>query len=154
MGGSYFSQLFFASQLSASVINIANFIDRIEILVMTELILTGFIKMSICLYVAVAGLSRIVNMKDYKAMTAPVAFGMMVFGITVYESTGEMFNWAFTVYQYYAIPFQIILPVFILIMSEIRVRKNKKLAPENEDISTQIITAKDVTAIPVILNET
>jgi spore germination protein KB len=38
----------------------------------------------------------------------------------------EMGEWAFKVYFYYAFPFQVILPMIILVIGEIKQRRRRK----------------------------
>lgn len=51
---------------------------------------------------------------------------MMNLACFVYNSIMEMFEWATEIYMYYAIPFQIILPLLIWIFAEIKSRGTKK----------------------------
>jgi spore germination protein KB len=51
---------------------------------------------------------------------------MVYFSYTVYDNIIEMQYWAFHVYPYYAFPFQVILPIILWILAEIKVRKENK----------------------------
>jgi spore germination protein KB len=53
---------------------------------------------------------------------------MMNFSLFIYKSIMEMFEWALDIYKYYAIPFQVILPLFIWIFAEIKSRKIKRVS--------------------------
>ncbi|MES9144009.1 hypothetical protein ABEP44_12830, partial [Cutibacterium acnes] len=90
----------------------------------------GLIKSSICIYVASIGFARIFKIKNHKSIVAPITLLMMHLACFIYENTMEMFEWASQVYQYHAIPFQVIIPILTLIIAEIRFRisKKKKLA--------------------------
>ncbi|HEX9060342.1 MAG TPA: endospore germination permease [Clostridia bacterium] len=115
------SDLFFPSYIAVRTINIGNFLQRFEIVIAVNYIFTGFVKTSICLYAASKGVARILNIKKSNQIVAPIGFLMMNFACFIYSNTMEMFEWV-KVYPYYAIPFQIILPVIILIGAKIKLR--------------------------------
>lgn len=51
---------------------------------------------------------------------------MMILSLIIYTNTMQMFEWLDIIYKYYAIPFEIILPLFIWITAEIKVRLRKQ----------------------------
>lgn len=116
------STLYFPSYSAVSLIDIGNFLQRIEIIVCVIFLLAGIIKIGACIYAASNGIAKIFNFDSYRILTAPIGFLMMNLSCFIYNSTMEMFDWASKIYPYYAIPFQIILPVVILIAAEIKVR--------------------------------
>lgn len=128
LGEGNISILYFPSYASVRLINIGNFLQRIEVSVTLVFIISGFIKISICLYSAGVGIAKIFNVSDYHHIIAPIGLLMMVLSIIVYKSTVEMFEWADKIYKYYAFPIEVVLPVIILIAAEIkaRVRKRRK----------------------------
>jgi len=117
---------YFPSYEAVSVVNIANFFQRIEVIVTIIFMLTGIVKISACLFAASKGLAFVLNFKNYKAIVVPVGLLMMNLACIVYKNTMEMFEWALNIYMYYAIPFQIILPLLIWIFAEIKSRGAKK----------------------------
>lgn len=112
--------LYFPSYVAVALINILDFIDRIEVLVGATFIFSGFLKCSICLYTACRGLAKIFNIKDYKQITAPVGLLVFITSVFIYKSTMEMFDWAAENYIYYVIPFSVILPIVTLTAAKIR----------------------------------
>ena len=44
----------------------------------------------------------------------------------VYDSIMEMFEWAQEIWPYYAFPFQVVLPLIILIAVEVKARLQKR----------------------------
>ena len=48
---------------------------------------------------------------------------MIYFSYTIYNNSMVMKYWAFKVYTYYAFPMQVILPIIIWILAEIKARK-------------------------------
>jgi spore germination protein KB len=120
------SHLYFPSYLAVRTANIGNFLQRFEVTVAIVFICSGFIKASICLYAAVKGAAKILNIENYTYIVAPIAFLMMNLACTIYNSTMEMFEWAIKINPYYAIPFQVLLPIIILIAAKIKIKVKSK----------------------------
>ncbi len=117
---------YYPSYEAVSVVSIANFFQRIEVIVTIIFMLTGIVKISACLFGASKGLAFVLNFKNYKAIVVPVAFLMMNLACIIYKNTMEMFEWGLGIYKHYAIPFQIILPLLIWIFAEIKCWGAKK----------------------------
>ena len=123
------SIMYFSSYASVRLIRIGNFLERIEVSVAIVFMLSGFVKVCICLLAAAKGAASVLNIGNYRQIAAPIGLLMMVLTVNIYTNTKEMFDWAAKVYPFYAIPFQILIPVIIWIVSEIKSRrvKNKSL---------------------------
>ncbi|WP_432664372.1 endospore germination permease [Wukongibacter baidiensis] len=119
--------LYFPTHSIATRINIGVFFQRIEIISAIIFILGGFVKMSISLLAACKGIAKIFGCADYRFIVAPIALLMNNLSVIIYDSTMEVIEFASTVSPYYKFPFQVILPIIILIVAEI---KKKKLVTE------------------------
>lgn len=125
LGGT--SELFyFPSHVAVSRIRIGDFIERIEVTVALVFVFGVFIKSAVCLFVACKGIAKIFKLKDYRSIVIHTGALMAYFSYILYDSIMEMQIWAFDVYEYYAFPFQVIIPVSILILAEIKTRKEKR----------------------------
>lgn len=120
--------LYFPVYTSISLINIGDFLQRLQVLVTIIYILTGFIKISICIYSACIGFSKVFNIKDYRKIVVPISLVSMSLSCIIYKNPMEMFYWALVIYKYYAFPFQVIIPIILLIGVEIKSRKGKRQA--------------------------
>lgn len=120
------SMLYFPSYSAVSVINIGEFLQRIEVTVSVVFLFAGFTKVSVCMYAATKGIAKTFNLGDYRNIAAPVGLLMVLLSRIIYENTMEMVEWAKFVYPYYAIPFQIILPIVIFIAAEMKSRSKRK----------------------------
>lgn len=129
LGSGNISILYFSSYSSVRLINIGDFLQRIEVSVAVVFMLCGFIKVCICLLVSSKGIARVLNFKNYRQIVAPIGLLMMILSLTMYSNTMEMFEWASHIYKYYAFPFEVILPLFIWISAEIKVKSDKKKFP-------------------------
>ena len=128
LGAANVSILYFSSYASVRLIEIGDFLQRIEISVTVVFLFGGFVKASLCLYAASCGMAKVLNIANYRQIVAPVGLLMMILSIIIYHSTIEMFEWAEKIYKYYAIPFEIVLPLIILIAAEIKVRSKKVIS--------------------------
>jgi len=126
LGAESIAYFYFPSHAAVSVINIANFFDRFEIVVAINFVLCGFIKATICLYSASRGFSKLFNVKNHAEFAAPLGIIMFITATFVYENMMEMFKWAEVVYKYYSMLFLIIMPVIILTFAEIKYRGQKR----------------------------
>ncbi len=119
--------VYFPSHYATSLIDIFGFIQRIEILVSTNLILSGFIKCAVCLYAACIGVMKVFNIKKINIIALVLSIAIIPVSIMIYKSTMEMFRFL-EIYKYYAIPFQFLFPIMTLIISTIQKKiKNKSI---------------------------
>lgn len=121
------SILYFSSYASVRLVNVGEFLQRIEVSVVMVFMLSGFVKVCICLLAAGRGIAKVLDLDGYRHIVAPAGLLMMIFSIVLYSNTKEMFVWAINIYPYYAIPFQVVLPLIIWITAEIKshLAKNK-----------------------------
>lgn len=124
LGSENYLNMFFPSYFSVGLINIGDFLQRIEAVVGVVFLFGGFIKASVCLYIASKGFAKIFNTGNYSDMTAPIGLLMVCMAGFIFTNTMEMFEWAAEIYKYYVIPFYVILPLITLIVIEIKTRGN------------------------------
>lgn len=120
--GNMKGSFYFPSYQAVSQISIGDFIQRIEVTVSIVFVIGVLIKSSICLLVACKGIGKILNLYDYRSIVIHTGLLMIYFSYFVYDSIMDMKLWAFKVYPYYAFPMQVILPVIIWILAEIKAR--------------------------------
>lgn len=113
----------FPSYEAVSLIDIGDFIRGVEIILYILTTIAGFIKVSLCLLASCIGIARLFNFSDYKFVAAPLGLFMMSLSFILYDSTMHMVEWL-DIYKYYALPFQVIFPIIILIFGKLK--KNKK----------------------------
>jgi spore germination protein KB len=131
LGPETIKAVYFPSYSAISRVNIGNFLQRMELAVSIVFILSGFIKIVVCLLAATKGLGRVMGFDDYRILVTPIGLLMINLSYTIYKNIHEMFDWAFKVWPYYALPFQVIIPLLIWIFIELKQRsKNKKKETE------------------------
>jgi spore germination protein KB len=120
LGTTAMDAYYFSSYHVLEIVNIADFISRIEVIVAGNYLIAGSAKFLICFYATTRGFAKLFKIEDYKILLVPVAFLMVAFSKIYYNSTMEMFEFI-NVYKYYAPIFQIILPFIIYIFAEIKI---------------------------------
>lgn len=125
LGIPFLSTQYFPSYIATSLIDFGEFFRRFEVLVAVLLLLCGFVKVSVCLFCTATGIARIFNVDNYRILTVPAALLMLSLAIFIYPNMQEMFEWV-KVYKYYAIPFQLLLPLILWVGAEAKVRFTKK----------------------------
>jgi len=119
---------YFPSFNAAKIMNLGDFLPRIESLITTNYLFAGITKIALCLLAASKGIANLFDLQDYREILAPA--GMMILALSVisYESVMHLFEFVDRYYAIYAIPFQIIIPLAIWIAAEIKVRRKKSRA--------------------------
>ncbi|WFD09735.1 GerAB/ArcD/ProY family transporter [Tepidibacter hydrothermalis] len=118
LGESMYSGYFFPSYSSVSEINIKSFIRGLEIGVSAAFLITGYVKSIVCLSACCKGISKLFCFDDYRFIVTPIAICIILVSIISFENIIEMNNWKFNIYNYYAFPFQVIIPIIIWIRGE------------------------------------
>ncbi|KGE19511.1 GerAB/ArcD/ProY family transporter [Paenibacillus wynnii] len=126
LGSNALTSLYFPSYVAVSRINVGNFLTRIEgssaIVFCTSL----FMKVSICLYVASTGMAKVFNLKSYRSVVLQMGLIMVYIANFIFKDIFEMQHFAFETYRYYALPFQVIIPLILWIGAELVIRKSNR----------------------------
>ncbi len=125
LGTPMISASYFPSYTTARILHIGDFLSRIEGSITMNFLLSGIVKITLCLTVATKGFSKLFAIKDYKRILMPTSMLVVALCAIVYKSAMEMFGFL-KYYQIYAIPFQILIPAVVWIMAEIRAKKQAK----------------------------
>jgi len=121
--------LFFPSYASVRLINIGDFLERIEITVAMVFLFAGFIKISMCLYGASIGAAHLLGCSNYRKIAAPLGLAMLILSIIIYKNTAEMFEWANNIYKYYSFIFEVFMPVVTYMAIGVRKLLSRKKKP-------------------------
>lgn len=118
---------YFPSYSAISIIALGDFLTRIEVLIGIVFMFGGFVKICVCMFAATIGISKLINVPDDRKLAVPVGLLMITLAMIIYTNTSQMFDWI-RIYKYYALPFQVILPLIILVGAEIKTRLRKLAA--------------------------
>nr|WP_280518736.1 GerAB/ArcD/ProY family transporter [Lederbergia wuyishanensis] len=99
------------------------FLERLDIFFMLALIILGFFKISIYVYVALIGTADLFNIKQPSKLAFPFGFVAWFFSLAVASNVTEHFQEGLYVFPlYFQLPFQIIFPSIILIIAFLKNR--------------------------------
>jgi spore germination protein KB len=99
----------------------------------TTYIMSGIIKISICIFAATTGIAQLFNLNDYKPFILPTTALIVSISIWVYSNVIEMLQFNEYIWPIYSTPFQVIIPIILLIISFIRKKKENINSSKIED---------------------
>lgn len=126
LGENNFQSSFFPIYTAIARVNIRNFFQRMELLATVVYLSAGFVKTSFCFMGACLGIAKLFGFKDYQFFATPVCFLMFSVSLFNFDSIIELFDWMVAVWNYYAIPFQVLLPVMIFVGALIKNKGARK----------------------------
>lgn len=121
------STLYFPAHLVASRLIIGKYFERIEIVIDVIFIIATFAKLCISLLATCIGISKIFNLGDYRFIVTPIGLLLINLSYFLHTSVMEWLEWAIAVWPPFAFLFQVILPIIILIIAEIKNNTLKKV---------------------------
>ncbi|EKN65708.1 spore germination protein [Neobacillus bataviensis LMG 21833] len=111
-------------------IQLANFIERLDVLFMLYLVIGGFFKISLFFYAAVVGATDLFRFKNHQKMSFPIGLIILLASVTIATTYAEHIQEGLKVVPVYLHwPFQIIIPTLLLIIAFFRKRKQKTTSP-------------------------
>ncbi|MDF1996215.1 GerAB/ArcD/ProY family transporter [Peribacillus frigoritolerans] len=107
-------------------IEVAGFLERLDVYFLFLLMIGGFIKISVFTYVAVTGTANVFNVKQPSRLAYPVGFVILLSSIIIASSfTEHMHEGLGAVPIYIHLPFQVIIPLLLLIIAFFKNRKKE-----------------------------
>jgi spore germination protein KB len=129
LGVALFQRSTFPLLTTVGRIQIADFIERLDVLFMLYLIIGGFFKIAIYYYAAVAGAADIFQFSNQRKLGFPMGIIVLFASITIASNYSEHIKEGLVVVPLYLHwPFQIIIPSMLLIIAFFR-NRNKKKSP-------------------------
>lgn len=105
-------------------IELARFIERLDVFFMIYLIIGGFFKASLLFYAAVAGAADVFNFKNQRILIFPLGLIVLLASISIAGNFTEYLSEGLEVVPIYLHwPMQIIIPIMLLIIAFFRNRK-------------------------------
>lgn len=114
---------YFPAHIAISRVNIGNFIRSVEVLFAFMIIVGGVTNLSILYLCAAKSLSNLFDIDNYKSIIIPLGAFILNFSLLMSKDASEFFRLSVEIWPYYAIPFQLIVPIITLIVATIKVRK-------------------------------
>jgi spore germination protein KB len=108
-------------------IQVADFLERLDVYFMLALIIGGFFKISIFCYAAVTGTANLFNIKEPSRMVYPIGLVILILSITMSSNfSGHIQEGLQIVPIFLHLPFQVIIPIILLGIALIKNRIRKK----------------------------
>jgi spore germination protein KB len=105
---------------SVRMINIGEFLTRVELLMALGLTLSLFYKISVLFYAASLSISSALRLKTYNPVLMPLAAITVVYAVVVHESTVSHTFIASRYHVVLTLPFEFILPPLTLLIAKLR----------------------------------
>ncbi|MEH6938253.1 endospore germination permease [Bacillus sp. JJ664] len=117
---------------AVSYINVANFIQRLDSLIVIIMVIGGFMKVSVFFFCAVIGASDLFRVKKRDTLTYPIAVIIVVSSVWMAPNYLEHYKEGLDVVPYYLhVPLQIIIPIALLAIAIIQKKGKEKNSLEN-----------------------
>lgn len=113
-----------ASVGAVSVIDIPNFVERIEVIVTTIFIICGLAKITVCLMGACKGIAKLLKLDSNQPIIMPIGLLMLTLSFNAFENAMHLFPW-FDVYRIFFLPTIAVFPITAWIVAEIKVKRQK-----------------------------
>ena len=118
------SRVYFPSTMAISLIALGQMFERLEMLVSIEFLACVFIKISICIFAVCNGITKVFGLSDYKFIATPITLLMFNFTFFIYQNSMETKFFATNIWQYYSFVFEVIIPLVIFILAEIKSKQS------------------------------
>lgn len=104
----------------ARQVSVAGFLDRVEPLIIVAWALSGFLKVTTCLYAASLGLAQWLNLADYRPLVLPIAALQVFLSVLLYEDILQQIEFATKIWTVYALPIEFLIPLLIHLVATVR----------------------------------
>ena len=110
------------------LINVGEFIERIESIHFAVWILSGYLKIILYYYVIVVGLSQIVSLKNYKLIVIPILTIILPLSLVLQSNIADLNEFlSYKVEPWFNLLFILFIPSILLIIAVLRNQGDKKV---------------------------
>lgn len=120
LGVSEAERMAFPSLIAIQQVAIAEFLTRLEPLIIFVWTFSVYLKLVVVYYVFVLGTAQALNLKDYRPLVLPMGVLLTFFSLSVHENIMQMFIFAARGFAFYFIPAYLIYPGLLLVVAKIR----------------------------------
>jgi len=120
LGPSEVSRASFPSLTAIQLINVGDFLQRMDPLIIFIWTFGVFLKLTVVFYVFTLGTSQILDLKDYRPLVLPTGLLLTFFAPTVYENFHQMLRFAARTWPFYFFPGYFLYPAILLLVAKIR----------------------------------
>lgn len=127
LGADFTSRLHYPIYELAQKITIGRFIQRIEVVAGGMVFISLFVKITICFYATVTGLSQFLGLKQYKPLTLPLGMMVIVFSLILSPNIAFFQKFALETWTPLCLIFGLILPLVLFFADKVRRKKKPQL---------------------------
>lgn len=125
LGVDYVGRNIYPTYVLGKKISIGDFFERIEVLVAVSWIFCIFFKFIINIFVIVFGISQLLKMNNFKPLTFPLGFLLMVYSMINYPNI-VYFKESIIIWVPFAMTIYILLPSIVFIVAFVKRKMNKQ----------------------------
>ncbi|KRE53629.1 GerAB/ArcD/ProY family transporter [Paenibacillus sp. Soil522] len=120
--GNTASELYSSFEL-AKIIEIGEFIQRVEVIITAVWFITIFFKLILCFHISVLSLSQTLNLNDHRPLTLPL--GMILYAVSyiIIPNRAYVISFDTSVRPFYALTFGFLLPLLLLGIAAVRKKR-------------------------------
>ncbi|MGI9950732.1 endospore germination permease [Moorellaceae bacterium AZ2] len=120
LGAAESARTIFPSLVAIQLINIGDFLQRMDPLIIFIWTSATFLKLSIVYYVFTLGTAQLFNLKDFRPLALPTWLLLTFFAPHVYENVQQMLRFAGRTWPFYFLPLYLFYPALLLLVAKIR----------------------------------
>ncbi|MED3652224.1 GerAB/ArcD/ProY family transporter [Heyndrickxia sporothermodurans] len=99
-------------------IEVASFLERLDVFFMLAVIIGGFFKISVFFYVGLIGTADLFKLKNHKKLVFPIGLIILILSMSIASSFAEHMKEGLVIVPIYLhIPFQVIIPIMLLMVA-------------------------------------
>lgn len=123
LGEDLYLSTYYPNHNVGSKVSVGELLQRLEVITIVATLTSFFLKTSVCLLAISNGVSKIFRFNDYRVLVTPIALLICNFSYFIFDNSMEHYVWTSKLSTYYFFPYQIILPIIILIFAKMKKRK-------------------------------
>lgn len=132
--GSYLIESsYFPSFKAARILGIKNVLERIEGMLTYNFMMAGIAELTVCIIFSAKGATKLFGLKNYKTLIAPISLLILSLCLVGNDNIIEIFDFL-KIYKYYALPFQVVIPLIVWIGAEIKTRSDKTKSKDTQSV--------------------
>ena len=98
----------------ARQVNIADFITRIDAVIMVIWVAGTFAKFTVWFYVGTLATAQLLDLRDYRPLLLPLVLLEIAWSVLFFDSVAEMTEWVSRTWPPYSVTMQILVPLLLL----------------------------------------
>ncbi|MDN5345011.1 MAG: spore germination protein [Clostridia bacterium] len=120
LGAPEVARINFPSLIAIQMINIGDFLQRLEPFIIFVWTFTILLKLNVVFYVFTLGTAQLLGLKDYRPLVLPTGMLLIFLSLSLYENISQMLIFASRVFPFYFAPACLFYPGLILLVARLR----------------------------------